>query len=506
MRVAIRVDASQRIGTGHLRRCLALARALADCGAEVRFVTRALGLDSVGMIGAAGFARTALLGPPGPVFAPDPAIPHAAWGEVPQQRDVEETVAALADFAPALTVVDSYALDARWHEAVAAQLGCRIAAIDDLADRALACEVLVDHTFAAGHRAKYAAVLPASARLLGGPRFALLGPAYAAAPRYEFGPEVRSIGVFMGGTDPDGFSARVLDALDLAGFAGEVEVVATSANPGLAGLRERVAARPRTTLAVDLPDLAAFFARHDLQIGAGGGASWERCCIGVPTLLVVIAPNQLAVAPLLAEAGIAEFAPDPAPAALAEKLAGLIADSPRRAALAEASRRLVDGRGAERVALALLAPTLAVREARAEDACLLFGWRNAPANRRRMREQGAIAWPDHVAWLDRVLADAARRLYVGEIGGRPVGAIRFDDLDKDGSEVSLHLDPAFAGLGLGPHLLAAGETAADPDCVTAEVLADNAPSQALFERAGYRRLGPTRFEKRRRPAAGRATA
>lgn len=500
MRVAIRVDASRAIGTGHLRRSLALGEALRSCGAQVRFVTRSLGLDSAGMIAGAGFEGTALLGPPGSVFAPDPAIPHSAWGEVPQQRDLEESVAALADFAPEWLVVDSYAFDARWHRGVANGLGCRIAVIDDLADRKLACDVLIDHTFAPDHRAKYGRVLPDGARLFGGPRFALLGPAYPAAPRHQLREEVRSIGVFMGGADPEDFSGRVLEALDLAGFSGEIEVVTTSANPNLPALRARTDRRPSTTLSVDLPDLAGFFARHDLQIGAGGGASWERCCIGVPTLLLVIAPNQMTVAPSLAEAGIADYAPDAAPRKLAAKLAALIADAQRRAALAERSRRLVDGHGAERVALGLLAAGLAVRPARAEDARLLFEWRNAPENRRWMREKGAIAWEGHVAWLDRVLADPGRILLVGEIGGRPVGAIRFDDCGNESYEVSLHLDPDLAGLGLGPHLLAAGEVAADPARIVAEVLPDNAPSQALFARSGYDRLDETHFEKRRRPA------
>lgn len=504
MRVAIRVDASQAIGTGHVRRCLALAHALRKSGAELRFVTRSLGIDSVAMIANEGFEGTALLDPPGGVFTPDRAIPHAEWGQVSQARDVEDTAHALGAFAPDWILVDSYAFGAEWHDGVRDRLGCRIAAIDDLADRALDCEVVIDHTFAPDHRAKYAAVLPRNARLLGGPRFALLGPAYADAPRYEMRGEVGSIGVFMGGVDADDVSTRVLDALDLAGFSGPVEVVTTSANPNLEALRKRVAERDRASLLVDLPDLSSFLARHDLQVGAGGGASWERCCIGVPTLLVVVARNQMSVAPLLAEAGIADIAPDPSPYALAEKLAALLVDEARRSDMAEKARRLVDGRGAERVALALLADSLTVRAARADDSSMLFEWRNHPSTRAASSSSAPIVREEHEAWLAGVLPDPDRELYIGEIGRRAVGSVRFDFGDSDEAEVSLYLDPALHGCGLGPALLLAGEAAADPALIRATVLEANRPSQRLFEHCGYSRSGPTSFEKRRTATLRRA--
>ena len=289
----------------------------------------------------------------------------------------------------------------------------------------------------------------------------------------------------------------VLDALGDAGFAGAVEIVATSANPNLAALRERVARRPDTTLSLDLPDLAAFFARHDLQVGAGGGATWERCCIGVPTLLVVVAPNQNTVAPALAAEGAVAFAPEPTRECIAAQLAALLPDAARRRALAEKSRELVDGQGATRVALAMLAGTLTVRPATTDDARIMFDWRDDPATRAVSRTSGALEWDGHVAWLERVLADPERQLFVGTIGGRPVGVIRFDFSSEDRAEVSLYLDPALHGLGLGPHLLLAGEDAADPRTVDATVLESNRASQRLFATCGYEQVAPDRWVKQR---------
>jgi len=355
MKVAVRVDASRAIGTGHVRRCLALAHTLRAQGDEVAFVTRDLGVDSAGMIRGAGFDRILTLpAPDGASSAPDPRVPHSAWAQVTQEQDIEDTLVVLGDWAPDWVLVDSYAFDASWHRSVAAGLSCAIAVIDDLADRPLECSLVIDHTCAPDHCEKYAAVIDAErTKILGGPSFALLGPAYAEADRHAPCDRVRSIGIFMGGVDGDGHSLGALEAIDQAGFSGPVEVVATRAHPKLAVLRDRVLARPNTSLSLDLPDLAGFFARHDLQIGAGGGASFERCCIGVPTVLVVVADNQNSVAPRLAAHGAAAPADGPGVDAIAEAICALMNNPSKRRDLAAKSRALVDGHGAARVAKAM---------------------------------------------------------------------------------------------------------------------------------------------------------
>lgn len=208
---------------------------------------------------------------------------RAAWAGVSQTQDAADTARTLADWHPDTVVVDHYAFDARWHRAVRNALGCRLLVIDDTADRALDADALLDHNWAPDHRTKYAGRLQRKPLWLCGPRFALLAGAYRGAGRYRFHDAVRSIGVFMGGTDPGGISARVLASCRVAGFTGPVEVVSASANPHLAGLRQACANDGHATLTLDQPDLATFFARHDLQVGAGGSASWERCCIGAPT-------------------------------------------------------------------------------------------------------------------------------------------------------------------------------------------------------------------------------
>lgn len=511
-RVAIRVDASAEMGTGHLKRCLSLAQALAEAGAQTRLICRPLDTVAAQVLALQDVAVD-WLPAASAAYVPDPsAPPHATWARVDWLDDAQQTAETLAEWAPDWMVVDHYAFDARWHQAVRQALDCRLLVIDDLADRPLAADALLDHNWDDDHRHKYAACVQGKPTWLTGPRHALLAPAYRHAVRCVLRDKVRSIGIFMGGTDPGGASARVVKACRTAGFGGPLEVVSTSASPHLAGLRQACASDQATTLTLDEPDLAAFFARHDLQIGAGGGATWERCCIGAPTITLVLATNQAVVVQALDRLGAlraARLGNTPVTAelpTLTDALDQLLTDAAARAALGKRAATLVDGRGAQRVALSLLGTCLRLRPATLDDASMLHSWRNHPSVRAVSATQEPIAFEAHEAWMRAVLAHPARWLFVGQVGHLPVGSIRFDRLASGHLEVSLYLDPDLQGLGLGRHLLAAGEQALlrlNPAGITvdARVVPGNTTSRKLFEAGGYHG-GPLQYQKTIGPLRG----
>lgn len=508
-RVAIRTDASLVMGTGHLKRCLSLAESLNSMGAEPCLVVRLIDEVAPRLLDASPWPVHWL---PPPARAPSPARPeerppHHAWACVPWQQDIEETTLALKNQSLDWLVLDHYAFDARWHQVMRRALGCRLLVIDDTADRALDADALLDQNEHVDHRLKYDnRMLNPDARWWVGPRFALLSNVYRNAPRHQFHEQVRSIGVFMGGTDPGGASRHALLACRQAGFRGVVEVVSTSMNPYLDELRQACATHGPTTLTLDAPDLTAFFSRHDLQIGAGGGATWERCCMGAPTVGMALADNQITVIQSLAAQG-AMFAahsglidcPRKLSDTLRQALEHLLHSADARRRLGSRAQALVDGCGSQRVALAMLGHRLTLRRATPRDAQLLHGWRNHPAIRQVCGDPEPISWEQHEAWMTRVCASHTRWLWVAYVGAMPVGSIRFDTLPHGHLEVSLYLDPAFAGLGLGTHLLQTGEDTmqkclSSDFVVEAEVLPDNAMSRRLFTSAGYDG-GPRRFHK-----------
>jgi UDP-2,4-diacetamido-2,4,6-trideoxy-beta-L-altropyranose hydrolase len=354
--IAIRADASSLIGSGHVRRCQSLAEALLDQGATVLFVVRA------GMSGEAlfdGRAFDAVFLPPctepAAVLNDDPA--HAHWLGANWQDDAADTLELLGECEVAAVIVDHYALDARWHETVSMGLGCPIVAIDDLADRPLAVAMIVDHNHADSHACKYAVANRHASPIFGGPRFALLGRCFQSAPRNPAAAEVRSIGIFMGGIDRDNYSERAVRGLrGVADFNGPLEIVSTRSNPNLASLLRLAERDGRCRVSLDLPDLAGFFGRHDLHIGAGGGATWERCCVGAPSLAVIVADNQRQVLDPLARLDVLAVTerPEPDEVAIGASARALIDSPALRRRMSHNAKGLVDGWGCARVAREIL--------------------------------------------------------------------------------------------------------------------------------------------------------
>ncbi len=335
LRITFRADANSRLGLGHLRRCISLALALRRCGAEVQFVARHSDVDVRALVGAASLS-VALL-----------------QADIGVDDDARATAGLAKASSADWVVVDHYSLDARWHEDVRARTDARVAVIDDLADRALAADLIVDQNFAPDHEAKYAAVNHRASPVLGGPDYAMLDPRFADAPRNPAADPVFSIGIFMGGADAPNLSERAWKGLrEVAGFTGGIEIAATRANPHLRRLAALAAGDTATRLSVDAANLAAFFGRHELHIGAGGSATWERCCLGAPTLAVIAAENQRSVLLPLAQADVfmlvAQELPD-APA-IGRATRALINSPAVRQRQSQRARALVDGHGCARIA------------------------------------------------------------------------------------------------------------------------------------------------------------
>ena len=496
-RVAFRVDASSVIGVGHARRCIALARALAQDGVECCFAMRESDIDTDRLL--LEFASTRICLPQG-----RDALQHdySSWLGVEPARDMVQFVDGAGGQGYDWIIVDHYAIDAEWHDGVRAQTGSKIAVIDDLANRPLSADLIIDQNWHSDHFAKYASVNLRKASILGGPHYALLDAAFLNGPKWQFSNIVKSIGVFMGGVDAANATEKVLDMLGESNFAGTIAIVTGSANPNVAKLRGRASNDQNVQLHIDLPNLAYFFAEHDLQVGAGGSATWERCCAGAPTLALVCADNQRQILCDMAEAGFPWGAELDDRDAQIESLGRACADSAARLKISSACQQLVDGNGAARVARALLLPKIRVRRAELDDARNMYKWRNDSSVRNVSRDTRVIDFDDHLRWLDSSLQMPTRLILIGELEtGEPVGVVRFDGCGRQEVEVSIYLDPAWVGKGLGGPLLEAAESylvnARNSGVdIVAFTMSGNSASEHLFIRAGYRRLA-TGFLKKR---------
>jgi UDP-2,4-diacetamido-2,4,6-trideoxy-beta-L-altropyranose hydrolase len=358
--VMLRADASIRAGTGHVMRCLTLASALRLAGARCEFLCRELYGHLIDLVIEKGFVvhRLERCTIPRAEFA---GPPHAAWLECTVEEDADQCAPTVRAGQPAWLVVDHYALDARW-ETMVQPRGTRLLVIDDLADRPHRADLLVDQNLGR-HPDAYRHRVPASCQLLIGPSFALLRPEFAALRFHSLqrrgeGPW-RHLLVAMGGTDERNSTGSILNILARCELpAGcHITVVMGADAPALEQVRQLAAAMPvRTTVAVAVDDMATRMAEADLAIGAAGGTAWERCCLGLPTLLLALADNQQSGAAALEAAGAAlslgglESLPSSLPAALER-----VKDPERLARMSQAARNVTDGRGTARVIDAMVA-------------------------------------------------------------------------------------------------------------------------------------------------------
>ncbi|MDE1164321.1 MAG: UDP-2,4-diacetamido-2,4,6-trideoxy-beta-L-altropyranose hydrolase [Pseudomonas sp.] len=350
MKVLIRADASQAIGSGHVARCLTLARALRQSGAAVAFACRELPGHCIATLQAQGWPTYCL-----PSHYPEEGSGADIEAPLPWQADIgalQQRLPAGAAFD--WIIVDHYGLDAQWQRA-AGQWSARVAVIDDLANRPHAAQLLLDQNYNASAD-RYAPWLEPGCQALLGPHFALI--------REEFNTgailireQADRVLVNFGGMDAAGQTLKAMLALaPLQQLS--VDFIAGNGNPDWAQLQALAVGRPAWRLQAHSQQFGQLMAQADLFVGAGGGTSWERAALGLPTLCLAVAHNQQANAERLAAAGVQVYL-GPCDTVSAEQLrqaiVSLLQDPAARRALATHSRQLVDGQGARRVAATLLA-------------------------------------------------------------------------------------------------------------------------------------------------------
>lgn len=497
-RVAFRADAAVHIGSGHVMRCLTLADALAARGHDCQFLCR----DHAGHMAGTILAR----GHGVHLLPTRDAARRDGWLGVDSAEDAAQSLGVLERLGAAWLVVDHYALDATWERAVAVA-GTRLLVVDDLADRSHAADVLLDPMLGHGV-AEHAGKVPAGCDLLLGPDYALLSPAFARERGESLTrrtrPALDRVMVAMGGYDPEDVTGRVLAVLREVLPDVAVDVVLGAQAVHLDRIRARVGGPVR--LHVATPHMATLLRDCDLVIGAGGTSAWERCCLGVPSLMVQLADNQTEVIGSLVRQGAALALGGVDDGLEARLRAALVACADGRvlATMSAAAARVTDGRGVERVCDVMTAMALTVRRAGMGDCDALWRWREDGDAARFYRSGKATPLEAHRDWFARALDDPARLHLVVMQGDGPLGYVRFDVAAGQVAAVSLCLAPEARGRGLGAAVLGAAERVGMAQGIMrfrAEVHRENAPSQRLFRRCGYRPAGSDgdfdRFEVRR---------
>jgi UDP-2,4-diacetamido-2,4,6-trideoxy-beta-L-altropyranose hydrolase len=336
-------------------RCLTLAEALRKEGAEVEFICRAHDGNLLKRIEDQGFKAYVL--PKGDSKsrsfkqqAREGELYGELWLGATQQQDAEWCKSLLDEIKPDWLVVDHYALDETWEQLLSGR-NWKLMVIDDLANRKHRCDLLLDQTYGR-KEADYGCCVQEDTQLLLGSEYALLRPEFsewrAFSIKRRAKPELKKLLINMGGVDSDNVTSDVLEALKECTLpkALEISIVMGATAPHLECVKKVAELIPcKTTVKVDVMNMAEVMAKADLAIGAAGATTWERCCLGLPAFIVSLADNQKEIMQLLERLGIALVLDK-------DNMKVVIGSitSKQLLFLSVNARKVLDGRGAERVA------------------------------------------------------------------------------------------------------------------------------------------------------------
>ncbi len=504
MKIVVRVDASVAMGMGHTMRCLTLADELRqNYAATVFFICRAHQGHLAETIRSRGYGVHLL---PKPVVGFQPAqddVNHANWLNVHWTRDAEETIEVVRHLKPDWLIIDHYAIDARWHKLLRSHVKY-ILAIDDLADRQLDCDILLDQTYGRQEN-DYQGLVTRNCRLLLGSSFALLKPEFlklrpqAINKRKSFS-GIKRILVNFGGTDPQNLTSEIIESLAQIDWvtAPSIDLVMGSQSPYIDEIDKKIKDHPlKISIAVDVSDMAERILAADLAIGAAGSTTWERCCLGLPTILIECAENQREICERLSKRGVVSLignASSISQKRITKAIEQIVRSKKLWQQMSSKSFMVTNGLGTKRTAIELDLPksreglSIRLRPVTLNDMELLYKWQCNPATRRYAHNPEIPKIDEHNKWLKQQIckADAVTELILH--GNEPAGVIRLDpeyDVNQLSYIVSIYIDPDKYNLGIAKAALNIISRFLPFVELKAEVHTENQLSHSLFNSVGF---------------------
>jgi UDP-2,4-diacetamido-2,4,6-trideoxy-beta-L-altropyranose hydrolase len=492
-RIVFRCDASMHFGSGHVMRCLTLANLLRENGADVLFICREHNGHLIDLIKSKGYDSLRL---PIRSAADDGEAKYINWLGATVKEDVEESINALKSIGQVdWLVVDHYALDAKWENSMRAYTE-RIMVIDDLANRTHDCDLLLDQNLQLKNtERRYEGLLPKECKKLIGPKYALLRPEFELARNTKtiHQNSVKRIFVFFGGNDVTNETAKVLQAIKQLNRSDLAIDVVIGASKVYYDLLTKICAQlSNAKIHIQIDNVAELMSKADIAIGAGGGAMWERCSLGLPSIVLSVAENQQPGCEALSKFGGIFYLGNAENVScdLMQSALHLALDAPQLFKyMSEKCFDLVDAQGAKRVARVMRAPTIVLRAAVLDDCESIFNWRNAEETRRFSGSTDVLTLIDHITWYSKALKNESIQLLIGEVEQQAVGVLRFDRHGEK-AVISIYLVPGYYGKGMGRQLIEQGgvwikQHWPEVRLIEALIIKGNEASLAVFSEAGF---------------------
>lgn len=494
MKVVIRVDASVWIGSGHVMRCLVLADALKKQNHRVLFASLPQQGDMIAYIMERGF-EVIELNPPETESIPEHDADYACWLQRPVRDDAEDFIQKVK--AADLIVTDHYAIGSEWQSYVKATLGCKLLAVDDLV-RSHTADVIVDQTL--GRKPNE---YVSGKRVLAGSQYALLNARFTQAREKALqracDPKKPKVLVSMGGIDRPNATLSVLKVL-VQHVDAEFTVLLSPRAPHYEKVVSWCSGHNNVVHKDFVSNMADLMLKHDIAIGAPGTTSWERACLGLPSIIIPLAENQRMICEqLVANRAAIAISLEQIQTDLIVSYQKLINNWE---SYHQANLRLCDGRGTNRVVLEIqqlisedLSSQLELVSATHEDIRLIYDWQCHPQTRKYALNPEPPSWVEHQRWMSDKLESCEDYFYLvrNKTSHICLGALRLDRIKPGHYLVSIFVAPDSYGRGIATSALNMVDIIHPDVTLHATVLSENIASQRLFEKANFTRTGIDSF-------------
>ena len=309
MKIIFRTDASSQIGNGHVIRCLTLAKVLRKQGVDCKFICRDHKNSLIKKIQREDFEVFTLSNPDEIKLIQNNKgknLDYSSWLGASWKQDAKQTIDILKKEKIDWIVIDHYGIDIKWEEKLR-PYSKKIMVIDDLSNRVHNCDLLLDQNLIANYKNRYQNLLPKNCSTLLGPKYALLQNEYKdlhlSAPTRTG--SIKHILIYFGGTDLNNLTEIALSSflkLDKKNLT--LDIVINSNNPQKEKIKKLSKKNKNIKIYSELASLAPLILKADIAIGACGATSWERCCLGLPSIVITIADNQKPIARELHKQGL----------------------------------------------------------------------------------------------------------------------------------------------------------------------------------------------------------
>jgi len=302
--IFIRVDSSKVIGSGHLMRCINLANMLRNAGAVIEFITQNLPGNSDEKITENNF-RYHVLGSIKNDNHHEVCDEHIKWFGVAQKQDMLDTVEVVKGSKVDWIIVDHYALDYKW-EIGLKNYTEKIMVIDDLVNRRHYCDLLLDQNLHNNANSEYRDLLLSNkTKIFLGPSYSLLSSSFNDSNllRKRTG-RLNHLLIYLGGGDKAHiFLKTVVESLSLLVESKFSITIIAGDSYDEVQLDVKYLEIKDIDVLKFTNDMPKMICLSDLAIGACGISQWERCVLGLPSIVAVTADNQIKDAEALDKLG-----------------------------------------------------------------------------------------------------------------------------------------------------------------------------------------------------------